>query len=72
MEAGLFTMLEQTLTGCPYLISAINGRIRQKLEMMRDPQLLQMTNDVSVLICGHIRELDRSTPHDAVDTEQKK
>jgi hypothetical protein len=32
---------------------------------MRDPLLLQMTNDVSVLICGRIRELDRTTPHDA-------
>ncbi|MDD3213248.1 MAG: lipoate protein ligase C-terminal domain-containing protein, partial [Eubacteriales bacterium] len=63
MEAGLFTVLEQTLTGCPYLISAINGRFRQKLELIRDPQLLQMTNDVSVLICGRIRELDRAS-HD--------
>ena len=65
MEAGLFTMLEQTLTGCPYLISAINGRLKQKLELMRDQQLLQMTNDVSVLICGRIRELDRTAQHDA-------
>jgi lipoate---protein ligase len=70
MEAGLFTMLEQTLTGCPYLISAINGRIRQKLEWMRDPLLLQMTNDVSVLICGRIRELDRTTPHDVATGAQ--
>ena len=60
MEAGLFTLLEQALTGCPYLISAINGRFHQKLELMRDQQLLQMAGDVSVLICGRIRALDRA------------
>ncbi len=64
MEAGLFAALEQTLVGCPYLISAINGRLKQKMELMRDQQLLQMTNDVSVLICGRIRELDRYAQHD--------
>ena len=46
MEAGLFTLLEQALTGCPYLISAINGRLKQKLELLRDHQLLQMAGDV--------------------------
>ena len=60
MEAGLFSLLEQALTGCPYLISAINGRLKQKLELLRDHQLLQMAGDVAVLICGRIRELDRS------------
>ncbi len=64
MEAGLFTLLEQALTGCPYLISAINGRFKQKLEMMRDQQLLQVAGDVSVLICGQIRALDRSAQRD--------
>lgn len=64
MEAGLFQLLEQALTGSPYLISAINGRIRQKLELLQDHQLLQMAGDVSVLICGRIRELDRTAPQD--------
>lgn len=65
MEAGLFSVLEQTLIGCPYLISAINGRFNQKLEMLRDQQLLQMAGDVCVLICGHIRAQDRSAQQDA-------
>ena len=65
MEAGLFTLLEQALTGCPYLISAINGRLKQKLELMRDQQLLQMAGDVGVLICGRIRQLDRSAQEGA-------
>ncbi|HNW85946.1 MAG TPA: lipoate--protein ligase [Candidatus Limiplasma sp.] len=65
MEAGLFTLLEQALTGCPYLISAINGRLRQKLELLRDHQLLQMAGDVGVLICGRIRELDRNAQQEA-------
>jgi lipoate-protein ligase A len=65
MEAGLFSVLEQALTGCPYLISAINDRMRQKLEMLRDQQLLQMAGDVCVLICGRIRTLDREAQHEA-------
>ena len=65
MEAGLFNVLEQALTGCPYLISAINDRMRQKLEMLRDQQLLQMASDVCVLICGRIRALDRSAQQEA-------
>ena len=65
MEAGLFTVLEQALTGCPYLISAINGRLKQKLELLRDQQLLQMAGDVCVLICGRIRALDRSAQQEA-------
>lgn len=60
MEAGLFSVLEQGLTNCPYLISAINERMKQKLELLRDQQLLQMAGDVCVLICGRIRSLDRS------------
>ena len=66
MEAGLFTLLEQALTGCPYLISAINGRLRQKLELLRDHQLLLMAGDVGVLICGRIRELDRNAQQEAI------
>lgn len=65
MEAGLFTLLEQALTGSPYLISAINGRLKQKLELLRDHQLLQMAGDVGVLICGRIRELDRNAQQEA-------
>ncbi len=65
MEAGLFTVLEQALTGCPYLISAINDRMRAKLELLRDQQLLQMAGDVCVLICGRIRALDRSAQQEA-------
>lgn len=70
MEAGLFTVLEQTLTGCPYLISAINGRFKQKLEMLRDQQLLQMAGDVCVLICGHIRALDRTPQPEAAAQDE--
>ena len=68
MEAGLFSLLEQALTGCPYLISAINGRLKQKLELIRDHQLQQMAGDVGVLICGRIRELDRNTQQEAANT----
>ena len=60
MEAGLFDLIEQALTGSPYLISAISGRLRQKLELLRDPTLLQMAGDVNTLICGRIRALDRA------------
>ena len=67
MEAGLFDLIAQALTGSPFLISAINGRLRQKLSLLRDPTLLQMANDVSTLICGRIRALDRSASHDAGD-----
>ena len=70
MEAGLFSLLEQALTGCPYLISAINGRLRQKLELLRDHQLLQMAGDVGVLICGRIRELDRNAQHEAAAAQE--
>ena len=69
MEAGLFSLLEQALTGCPYLISAINGRLRQKLELLRDHQLMQMAGDVGVLICGRIRELDRSAQQESAASE---
>ncbi len=64
MEAGLFSVLEQTLNGSPYLISAISGRLRQKIELLRDPQLIQITGDISLLICGRIRELDRTAQHE--------
>ncbi len=60
MEASLFTLIEQALTGCPYLISAISGRLRQKLELIRDPGLTQIAADVANLICGRLRADDRS------------
>ncbi len=59
MEAALFDMICQALTGCPYLIGAISTRLRQRLEMIRDPRLLQIAGDVDKLICGRIRTLDR-------------
>lgn len=59
MEAALFDMLCQSLTGCPYLIGAISTRLRQRLDMIRDPRLLQIAGDVCKLICGRIRTLDR-------------
>lgn len=59
MEAALFDLIRQALTGCPYLIGAISTRLRQRLEMIRDPRLLQIAGDVCKLICGRIRTLDR-------------
>ena len=69
MEAGLFTLIEQSLVGCPYLISAISSRLRQKFELLRGPALLQMAGDVVTLICGRIRALDRAAGQP--QTEQK-
>lgn len=60
MEAGLFELLEQSLVGAPFLISAILGRFEQKLAWVQDAHLLQMATDVSTLICGRIRAMDRS------------
>ena len=60
MEAPLFGILEQALTGSPYLISAIAGRMDQRLEFLSDPRLIQLAGDVANLICGRIRSLDRS------------
>ena len=59
MEAPLFGLIEQSLTGSPYLISAISGRMGQRLEMLTDPRLIQLAGDVTNLICGRIRSLDR-------------
>ena len=59
MEAPLFGLIEQSLTGSPYLISAISGRMDQRLEMLSDPRLIQLAGDVANLICGRIRSLDR-------------
>lgn len=59
MEAALFERIQQALTGCPYLISAITARFRQQLGLVKDPRLLQIAGDVCKLICGRIRSLDR-------------
>ncbi|MEG2355466.1 MAG: lipoate--protein ligase [Clostridia bacterium] len=59
MEAALFSRMEQALVGSPFLISAISNRFAQRLAMLRDPRLLQVTNDVCTLICGKIRAMDR-------------
>ena len=59
MEASLFTRIEQALPGSPYLISAINSRFSQKLEMLTDTTLLQMAGDVCALICGKMKAIDR-------------
>lgn len=59
MEAALFERIEQSLTGCPYLIGAISTRFQQRLGLVKDPRLLQIAGDVCKLICGRIRTLDR-------------
>lgn len=59
MEAPLFERIEELLTGTPFLISAISGRFEQRLQMIGDHRLLQLSGDVCKLICGHIRTLDR-------------
>lgn len=63
MEASLFTRIEQALTGSPYLISAIGSRFEQKLELLTDPALLQMADDVCALICRRMRAMDRANEH---------
>ena len=65
MEAGLFARIEQALVGAPYLISAISSRFAQKLEMLQNPALLQIAQDVCALICGRMRAMDRSNEHSA-------
>jgi lipoate---protein ligase len=60
MEAGLFSVLEQSLIGSPSLVSSITGRLKQKQDMLRDDSLRQMVSDVGTLICSHIRTGDRS------------
>ena len=60
MEAGLFSRMEQVLTGAPYLISAISNRFEQKLAQITDPALAQISQDVCALICGRMKAMDRS------------
>lgn len=59
MEASLFTRMEQALPGAPYLISSINSRLTQKLQLLTDPALLQIAGDVCALICGRMKAIDR-------------
>jgi len=70
MEAGLFIRLEQALNGAPYLISAVNSRFTQKMEMLMDHTLLQMSQDVCALICGKMRAMDRANGQSVKDTEK--
>lgn len=55
MEAGLFPLIEQALTGAPLLVSSISARIDQQLSMLRDPHLLQIADDVDHLIQRSLR-----------------
>ncbi len=55
MEAGLFPLIEKSLTGAPMLISSIAARINQQLSMLRDPYLLQIASDVENLISRNLR-----------------
>lgn len=59
MEASLFTRIEQALPGSPYLISSINSRFGQKLQMLNDSSLLQIAGDVCALICRKMKAIDR-------------
>ena len=59
MEAPLFGLIEQSLTGSPYLISAISGQDGPAPGNATDPRLIQLAGDVTNLICGRIRSLDR-------------
>lgn len=67
MEVSIFERLEQALTGCPYLISAIAGRVEQKLAPTADSASLLMAKDAAALICGKMRNLDRAARTDAAN-----
>ncbi|MBN1778165.1 MAG: lipoate--protein ligase [Clostridiales bacterium] len=60
MDAGLFSVLEQSLIGSPSLVSSITARLRQKQDMIKDENLRQVVSDIGSLICSHIRAGDRS------------
>lgn len=45
--------------------------MKQKLELLRDQQLLQMAGDVCVLICGRIRSLDKIAPAGAPEKPRR-
>ena len=71
MEAGLFTVLEQSLVGSPSLVSSITARLRQKQDMIKDENLRQVVSDIGSLICSHIRAGDRSAYQNAEPTQEK-
>jgi len=73
MDAGLFTVLEQSLVGSPSLVSSITARLRQKQELIKDENLRQVVSDIGSLICSHIRAGDRSAYRkpDASETPKK-
>lgn len=60
MESALFSLIEQGLLGCPFLIGAITKRFEQKLALLKDVRLLQIAGDVCTLICGRMRAMDRN------------
>ncbi len=60
MDAGLFTVLEQSLVGSPSLVSSITARLRQKQDLIQNENLRQVVSDIGSLICSHIRAGDRS------------
>lgn len=60
MEAALMAQIERALVGSPFLISAISGRLGQKLGAFASPRLNQIAGDLCTLICGRIRAMDRS------------
>ncbi len=59
MDAGLFSVLEQSLVGSPSLVSSITARLKQKQDMIKDEHLKQVVSDITSLICSHIRTGDR-------------
>lgn len=59
MDAGLFSVLEQSLAGSPSLVSSITARLKQKQDMIKDEHLKQIVSDIASLICSHIRTGDR-------------
>ncbi len=59
MDAGLFTVLEQSLVGSPSLVSSITARLKQKQDLIKDEHLKQIVSDITSLICSHIRTGDR-------------
>jgi lipoate-protein ligase A len=72
MEAGLFSVLEQSLIGSPSLVSSITGRLKQKQDMLKDESLKQMVSDVGTLICSHIRSGSRDFYQKADGDEKPK
>ena len=60
-ETRLFEYLESALTGCIFLISAIQQRFEEAAIPLRNPRLRQIAEDVEHLVCGQMRQSDRNT-----------